>query len=155
MSILILTAVPRAYTFEIIRKRLAGAIILSVMYGYDVRPKDDYFVQLVESTRPAFGIGLSPKWLVNSFPALRHIPSWFPGASFKQYASSINRKIVETQEATYKYAMTTSVRLMMLMPVIYVNCQSLYFVRVRREMRTRPLFAIYPTTILRQNSWLS
>lgn len=121
MRILILAAVPRAYTFEIIRKRLAGAIILSVMYGYDVGPKDDYFVKLVESTRPAFGIGLSPKWLVNSFPVLRLIPSWFPGASFKQYASSINRKIVETQEATYKYAMTTSVRFRMLMPVIYVN----------------------------------
>ncbi|KJA13000.1 hypothetical protein HYPSUDRAFT_60128 [Hypholoma sublateritium FD-334 SS-4] len=93
--------------FEAHIKTLAGAIILFVIYGYDVAPKDDHYVKLVESTRPGFGLGLSPKWLVNSFPALRHIPSWFPGAGFKQYASAMSERNIEAREATYKYAMTT------------------------------------------------
>ena len=71
-----------------IAKRLAGAIILHLFYGYDVAPKNDHYVHLIESLRPAFSLGASPKWLVNDFPVLRHIPSWIPGAGFKKYASA-------------------------------------------------------------------
>lgn len=89
-----------------------------MIYGYDVAPKDDHYVKLAEATRPAFALGLSPKWLVNNFPALRHIPSWFPGAGFKKYASAMSCVNTEAREATYKYAMTASVRFKMLAHVI-------------------------------------
>lgn len=131
--------------------RLAGAIILSVIYGYDVAPKDDHYVKLVESTRPAFGLGLSPKWLVNSFPALRHIPSWLPGAGFKQYASFVNHKIIETQDATYNYAMTVSVRLGMLVYVMQ-TINHIFLVRLRRKVHISPLFAVYQTATTRRRT---
>ena len=99
--------------------RLAGAIILLLIYGYDVAPKDDHYVKLVESTRPAFALGPSQKWLVNNFPVLRYIPSWLPGAGFKKFASATNCKLVEAREETYKYAMSAPVRLKALSRDIY------------------------------------
>jgi hypothetical protein len=81
----------------------AGAIVLSVTYGYDVLPKDDRLVDLLESTRPAFSQGPSPKWLVNTFPLLRYVPSWFPGSGFKNYASSIEKVLKEQRETPFKY----------------------------------------------------
>ncbi|KAF8190471.1 cytochrome P450 [Pholiota molesta] len=81
----------------------AGAIVLSVTYRYDVLPKDDRLVDLLESTRPAFSQGPSPRWLVNTFPLLRHVPSWFPGSGFKDYASSIEKVLMEQRETPFKY----------------------------------------------------
>ncbi len=133
--------------------RLAGAIILLVIYGYDVAPKDDHYVQLVESTRPAFALGTSPKWLVNNFPVLRYIPSWFPGAGFKKYASATNCKIIESREETYKYAMTAPVRLKILLPVIFtVDC---FLGRLHRKAHLHPLCVVCRTATPRRRTCLS
>ncbi|KAF8183195.1 cytochrome P450 [Pholiota molesta] len=82
----------------------AGSIILSAAYGYDVAPKDDHLVAILESTRVAFSQGQSPTWMVNRFPFLRYIPSWLPGAGFKSYAAAIKKVMNEQQEVPFKYA---------------------------------------------------
>jgi hypothetical protein len=81
----------------------AGAIVLSVTYGYDVAPKNDHLVTLLESTRPAFSLGTSPRWMINTFPILRYIPRWLPGTGFKNYASSVKKVVTEQREAPFKY----------------------------------------------------
>ncbi|KAF9485046.1 cytochrome P450 [Pholiota conissans] len=90
--------------FEDHIKTYAGAIILSVTYGYDVAPKDDRLVFLLEGTRPAFSLGQSPKWLVNTFPFLGYIPSWVPGAGFQKYAAKMRKVILDQRESPFKYA---------------------------------------------------
>ena len=88
--------------------RYTGSIILSVIYGYDVLSNDDSFVKLVESTEKAFTVGPLPKWLVNGFPLLRHIPSWFPGAGFKRYAKAMRDKWHQVMNVPFNYTRTTS-----------------------------------------------
>ncbi|KAF9261942.1 cytochrome P450 [Marasmius fiardii PR-910] len=65
----------------------AGGIILEVVYGYHIQDVDDPYVQLadkaMESSREA---GIPGSFLVDYIPLLKHIPAWFPGASFKSKA---------------------------------------------------------------------
>ncbi|KAF9472832.1 cytochrome P450 [Pholiota conissans] len=84
-------------------KTYAAAIILSAMYGYDVSPKEDKFVILSESSDRAFSEGPSSKWTINTFPFLRHVPSWVPGAGFKRYASSVRSVLREQLIAPYQF----------------------------------------------------
>jgi hypothetical protein len=54
-------------------------------YGYKPLPKDDPFVTRSEIMVEALArAGLPTNYLVNIFPALRHVPEWFPFAGFKR-----------------------------------------------------------------------
>jgi hypothetical protein len=88
----------------------AGAIVLSVTYGYDVAPKDDHLVTLLESIRPAVSLGQSPKWIINTFPILRYLPRWLPGNKFKDYASTIRQTVAEQRDAPFKFTTDSLVR---------------------------------------------
>ena len=58
---------------------------MSAIYGYDVEPKGDYFVDLAErALKRLSDSGLPDASLFFSFPILRHLPSWFPGTQFKK-----------------------------------------------------------------------
>jgi hypothetical protein len=50
--------------------------------------------------------------MVNRFPFLRYIPSWLPGAGFKSYAAAIKKVMNEQQEAPFKYATDSLVRIL-------------------------------------------
>ncbi|KJA18940.1 hypothetical protein HYPSUDRAFT_44792 [Hypholoma sublateritium FD-334 SS-4] len=68
-------------------RTLAAAIIMSTMYGYDVAPKEDYFVGLAERAINRLSASAPPDAsLFFTFPILRYLPSWFPGTQFKQFA---------------------------------------------------------------------
>ncbi|KAF8868692.1 cytochrome P450 [Infundibulicybe gibba] len=68
-------------------RTLAAAIIMAIVYGHNVSTKDDPYVfiaeKAVEDAAKAILPGAS---LVNAIPMLRHIPPWFPGATFHQIA---------------------------------------------------------------------
>ncbi|KAF8582288.1 cytochrome P450 [Ramaria rubella] len=69
-------------------RRYAGAVILKVAYGYEVKSEHDYFLELAQATMKIGSAASAPgKWLVDSWPVLRFLPSWFPGASFKRKAA--------------------------------------------------------------------
>ncbi|KAJ6558729.1 cytochrome P450 [Mycena sp. CBHHK59/15] len=81
-------------------KKTAGAIILRIAYGYQVAEGVDPFVTLVDTAINQFSISSSPGgFLVNLIPALRHVPSWFPGAAFqktaKEWAESLQQMVEE------------------------------------------------------------
>lgn len=66
----------------------SGAVIMSVVYGYDVNPHGDPFIEIAEATIANFTTGLTPgNFLVNVLPLLQLVPSWFPGSSFKSFAN--------------------------------------------------------------------
>ncbi|KAJ3566173.1 hypothetical protein NP233_g7167 [Leucocoprinus birnbaumii] len=65
---------------------VAGAII-SIAYGIEVKPKDDPFVKLAtEASQSLIDTMVPGKYLVDSLPFLKHLPEWFPGATFKREA---------------------------------------------------------------------
>ncbi|KAG7446976.1 cytochrome P450 [Guyanagaster necrorhizus] len=68
-------------------RKTSGSIILKVTYGIDVQEENDPFVKLIESSNTNFGIATTPgTFLVDNFPALRHLPENWPGAGFKRLA---------------------------------------------------------------------
>ncbi|KAE9399411.1 cytochrome P450 [Gymnopus androsaceus JB14] len=72
-------------------QHLLGAIILGVAYGLHVQPKDDPYIETARKMSDVLTNTLIPgEFLVDSFPILKYVPSWFPGASFKRKASSWN-----------------------------------------------------------------
>jgi cytochrome P450 len=68
-------------------RRNAAAIIMRIGYGYDVKGDDDHFVAIAEEAMRVGSLAGAPgKWLVDSLPWLRYLPTWFPGAGFKKRA---------------------------------------------------------------------
>ncbi|KAK0434401.1 cytochrome P450 [Desarmillaria tabescens] len=64
-----------------------GAIVLRIIYGYEVQQENDLFVEMVDKVTQYFALSMTPgSFLANPIPMLRHIPDWFPGAGFKQIA---------------------------------------------------------------------
>ncbi|KAJ3503780.1 hypothetical protein NLJ89_g8281 [Agrocybe chaxingu] len=88
-------------------RRYAGGLILSTVYGYTPSSSNDPFLLLGErsmsllSNEMGAGIGL---WPVDVFPILKHIPTWFPGASFKRNAVKWKLKISEFADRPFAFA---------------------------------------------------
>ncbi|KAG8747883.1 hypothetical protein FRC10_010502 [Ceratobasidium sp. 414] len=59
-------------------RQTAGATVLKLAYGYDVRDRDDRFIVLADKTMDMFSILTTPgAFLVDTFPLLRYLP-WAP-----------------------------------------------------------------------------
>ncbi|KAJ7940739.1 cytochrome P450 [Mycena leptocephala] len=77
-------------------RRNAAAVIMKIAYGYPVARNDDHFVALAEEgIRIANKSSAPGKWLVDSFPFLRFLPEWFPGAGFKTQAREWGQALYE------------------------------------------------------------
>ncbi|KAI0684085.1 cytochrome P450 [Cytidiella melzeri] len=84
-----------------IRKN-AGAIILKLAYGYSAAEGHDPIVDLVERAMDTLKVSITPgAWLVDLVPALRYIPSWFPGAKFKREAKWMNQLVQDMAEVPF------------------------------------------------------
>ncbi|KZV94320.1 cytochrome P450 [Exidia glandulosa HHB12029] len=75
-------------------QRMAAAIDLRLTYGYNIKTDADEFKDLAEHALRIFNAAAQPGWVVDAFPFLRFIPTWFPFASFKRKAVEW-RKVVE------------------------------------------------------------
>ncbi|KAJ7764381.1 cytochrome P450 [Mycena metata] len=66
----------------------AADITMRVTYGIDVQPVNDPYVSLARAAVAPLSIaGVPGKYLVDSLPILKYVPSWFPGAGFKRDAA--------------------------------------------------------------------
>ncbi|KAG2054397.1 cytochrome P450 [Suillus hirtellus] len=87
-------------------RRYAGGLTLLVVYGHQVKSNDDPFLNLAEecvdilANRIASGGGI---WPVDIFPALKHLPLWFPGTSFKRNAQIWKAKMEEFVDRPYEF----------------------------------------------------
>ncbi|KAG2126009.1 cytochrome P450 [Suillus bovinus] len=87
-------------------RRYAGGLTLLVVYGHQVKSNDDPFLSLAEecvdilANHIASGGGI---WPVDIFPALKHLPMWFPGASFKRNAQIWKAKMEEFVDRPYEF----------------------------------------------------
>ncbi|KAK7049409.1 hypothetical protein VNI00_006010 [Paramarasmius palmivorus] len=70
-------------------RTLAAAVILAIVYGHDVAPTSDHFVEIAEKALATFAEATSPTGnVVNFFPSLRFLPGWLPGCGFQQRAAA-------------------------------------------------------------------
>ena len=70
--------------------RFFGTTIMRATYGFDDVGKNKGLIQAAEAVIVEVGLATTPgRYLVNTFPILRHIPEWFPGAGWKRYMMEV------------------------------------------------------------------
>ncbi|THV05395.1 cytochrome P450 [Dendrothele bispora CBS 962.96] len=85
-------------------RKTAGAIIFRISHGYEVKECNDPFVRLADLATEQFSVATAPgQFLVDSIPALRHIPDWFPGAGFKITAKAWASTLLEMVEQPHNF----------------------------------------------------
>ncbi|KAJ7084813.1 cytochrome P450 [Mycena belliarum] len=68
-------------------RRFAGRTLIHIAYGSFTDAEGELLINLAHELALLTDQAVEPgRWLVDSFPFLRHIPSWFPGASFQKWA---------------------------------------------------------------------
>ncbi|TFK83325.1 cytochrome P450 [Polyporus arcularius HHB13444] len=80
---------------------MAGAIIMMVTYGHKVDSVDDKYVALAEAVRE-YSAQRPGTELVDVFPILKYLPSWFPGAGFQKYAAIGKELSIQMRSAPFK-----------------------------------------------------
>lgn len=72
---------------EVELRHMAGIVILGMAYGLDIRKKDDTHVTAAENAQHVLcDVVIQGAYLVNSIPALKCVPEWMPGATFRRQA---------------------------------------------------------------------
>ncbi|PFH46818.1 hypothetical protein AMATHDRAFT_198914 [Amanita thiersii Skay4041] len=88
---------------SLIRYRF-GAAVLDVAYGINVLPVDDPYLAVSEEAVEGFLKAANPgTFLVDMIPAMKYIPSWFPGAIFQRFASEQRRIVALSQYMPFNF----------------------------------------------------
>ncbi|KAK0479641.1 cytochrome P450 [Armillaria novae-zelandiae] len=81
-----------------------GSVIMKTVYGYDVDPNGDQFVDLVNRAQESIHmVGNVGSFLVDYIPSLKYLPRWMPGARFLSLARAWSKDVEEMAEAPFKY----------------------------------------------------
>ena len=85
-----------------------ASTILRIAYGIEVIDEEDRFVAAAEAGSVTFSKAFVPgAFLVETFPILKYLPDWFPGAGFKRRAAVWKRIAHNMRDAPFEYAMKT------------------------------------------------
>ncbi|CAE6535195.1 unnamed protein product [Rhizoctonia solani] len=63
-----------------------GTFTVRLAFGYSPKTQQDPILDLAHDATRYATTSLGQHWLVNDFPLLKYIPSWFPGAEFRRIA---------------------------------------------------------------------
>ncbi|KAG8794026.1 hypothetical protein FRC12_000815 [Ceratobasidium sp. 428] len=81
-----------------------SATLAHHVYGYEAESHDDPFLlNLREATNNFITAALPSNFMVNLFPALIHIPTWFPGAGWKRTAQQWRKQKEHAIDAVYDW----------------------------------------------------
>ncbi|KAI0062807.1 cytochrome P450 [Artomyces pyxidatus] len=86
-------------------RQSSGSLILLLLYGYRVRSEGhDPLVQIVEDAMAGFSRASDPDaFWIDRWPALRYIPTWFPGASFHRASQRMKYDRVQLYDVPFDY----------------------------------------------------
>ncbi|KAJ6627486.1 cytochrome P450 [Mycena sp. CBHHK59/15] len=85
-------------------RKTAGAIILRISHGYEVKENKDPFVELAEQATEQFSLSTAPGgFMVDLIPALRHVPTWFPFTSWRVKADAWAATLTQMVEQPYNF----------------------------------------------------
>ncbi|EKM60777.1 uncharacterized protein PHACADRAFT_133539 [Phanerochaete carnosa HHB-10118-sp] len=83
----------------------AGAFTLRIGYGYNVGEGKDELVEMMDEALIGFDAAAVPgAFLVDIIPALKWVPSWFPGAAWKRRAQEWRSLFEQMTEIPYAMA---------------------------------------------------
>ena len=72
---------------------------MQVVYGIEIQESDDPYISLAEEALNGLNEATAPgAFLVDFFPVLKYVPSWFPGAGFQKKAAywrELNASMIE------------------------------------------------------------
>ncbi|KAI0260544.1 cytochrome P450 [Gloeopeniophorella convolvens] len=83
-----------------------GAIIILTTYGYQVAKQGDPIVHLGETVMQYLSQMTEPgAYLVDFIPALKYVPTWFPGAGFRKAASNAKDYITRFADVPFQFTL--------------------------------------------------
>lgn len=84
----------------------ASSVIMSVVYDYETKANDDPLLLTAEKAIKVFLEVASPQTsaILETFPFLLNLPSWFPGASFKRLAIQSQKNAAAMVNIPFHYA---------------------------------------------------
>ncbi|KAK7046397.1 cytochrome P450 [Favolaschia claudopus] len=84
-------------------RQWASEIIMAVAYGIDVLPSEDPYVSLAyEAVETLSYAGVPGRFIVDSLPFLKYVPSWFPGAKFRRQAKEWRKISTQLGDVPFK-----------------------------------------------------
>lgn len=88
-----------------------GSSIMRIAYGIEVDEEPVDYLKMAEDTMTIFSEAFQPgKYLMETFPALRYLPSWMPGATVKRDGERWRPVVWKLVERPWKLAMAAMVR---------------------------------------------
>ncbi|KAG1883945.1 cytochrome P450 [Suillus subluteus] len=85
-------------------RHTAGAIILHISHGYEVKENNDPFVNIADHAVDQWSRATAPgAFMADVVPFLVKVPEWFPGAGFKRVACEWHDTLEEMVSAPYKF----------------------------------------------------
>ncbi|KAG1869565.1 cytochrome P450 [Suillus subluteus] len=85
-------------------RHTAGAIILRISHGYEVKENNDPFIDLADRAMDQFSRSTAPgAFMVDTMPFLANVPEWFPGAGFKRLAREWSKTREDMAAIPYKF----------------------------------------------------
>jgi len=76
---------------------MAGALIMSITYGLDIQSADDPDLKATVDGWDGLRAAVMPgSFLVDAFPLLRYVPSWFPGGGFQTIAKRARKNMADS-----------------------------------------------------------
>ncbi|KZT25573.1 cytochrome P450 [Neolentinus lepideus HHB14362 ss-1] len=89
----------------------AASTIMKVIYGIDIAPKNDRYVEIAEEALMALGQAAAPgAFLVDILPILKNVPAWMPGAGFKRKAAQWKKTLYEMRDAPFEAVLAANAR---------------------------------------------
>ncbi|KAJ6491288.1 cytochrome P450 [Mycena vitilis] len=91
--------------FDAHTRNCTSSLILVLAYGYPSNLGDPLgLVKIAEDAMEGFSVASEPgRWWVDSFPALKHLPSWLPGASFQREAQRMKTDLDKLFDIPYRF----------------------------------------------------
>ncbi|KAF8891410.1 cytochrome P450 [Infundibulicybe gibba] len=88
-------------------RRMAGASILDIVYGYRVQSNDDPFVSLLEETMRIGTNVISSIWVVDFFPSLKPLLPWIPGMKTHKLAREWRQIMEDSANLPFQWTKDT------------------------------------------------
>ncbi|TFY80876.1 hypothetical protein EWM64_g3141 [Hericium alpestre] len=85
-------------------RRTAGAIILMISHGYQVKEDKDTFTTTAEQAVEGFSKSTEPgAFLVDVLPILRYVPDWLPGSGWRRTANAWAADLARMADAPHDF----------------------------------------------------
>ena len=81
-----------------------AATIMKIGYGITVQESDDPYISIAEVAMNGVAEAAIPRaFLVDFFPILKYVPSWFPGAGFQKTAARVRETTNTMAEKPFRH----------------------------------------------------